>query len=268
MTERRTRRGERGTRLIVLNRWLSVAVASAAALVVACGQAFRTADYPTPVSLYEAAMEQFRLEKWGNAVIGFEQVTLQLPARDTLLPRAHYYLALSHVRQEDYQLAAASYLRLFESYPGDTLADDALMGAAASYERSWRGPEYDPEFAQKALDAYGLVHRVFPASPLVREAQEGEARMNNGLAQKDLRTGMHFFRRRAYHSALIYFRAAAADYPGTPTAREARMMIVRAYQVLGYREDIDEHCRALRTEFPDAADIRVLCGGVAADTAR
>jgi len=151
VTERRTRRGERGTRVIVLNRWVSVAVASAAAMVAACGQAFRTADYPTPVSLYEAAMEQFRLEKWGNAVIGFEQVTLQLPARDTLLPRAHFHLAQAHTRQKDYQLAAASYMRLFESYPGDTLADDALMGAALSYERSWRGPEYDPEFAQKAV---------------------------------------------------------------------------------------------------------------------
>lgn len=239
-----------------------------AALACACTQSFRVANYPTTVSLYEAGMEQFRLEKWENAVLALEQVTLQLPARDTLLPRAHFYLAQAHGRRNDHQLAAASYMRLFEGYPGDTLADDALMGAARAYERSWRGPSTDPEQAQRALDAYSLMPRIFPASSLLRDAADGEARMAEALASKDLNTGTYYFKRRAWPSALIYFRDAVEDYPGTPSAREARIMIVRAYQQMGWQEEIAMECRSLRADFPNAADIRELCGAVAADTAR
>lgn len=260
---RRTRSESRGSRRIVIaiRRF-----AASAVLLAACSPSFRIADYPDPVSLYQAGMEQFRLGEWENAVAALEQATLQLPARDTLLPLAHYYLAEAHARRDDHQLAAASYLRVFEAWPGDTLADEALLGAARSYEESWRGPEFDPDFAQKALEAYELVQRVFPASPLVRESQAGEARMSEALASKELNTGNYYFRRNAFESAIIYYRAAATDYPGTPSAREARFMIIRAYQRRGWTDEVALECRSLKADFPDAADVRELCGVVAADT--
>src|SRR5687768_4449637 len=93
-----------------------VAAAFLAALVLglaaACSPSFRVAQYPTNEALYAAALNQFQDRKWDNAVTAFERLTLQLPPRDTLLPRSHFYLGMAHKGRREELLAAQSFVRL------------------------------------------------------------------------------------------------------------------------------------------------------------
>ena len=57
-----------------------------------CFRSFNVRQYSTSTSLYQAGMEKFRNEKWNDAITAFERLTLDLPARDTLLSRSHWYL--------------------------------------------------------------------------------------------------------------------------------------------------------------------------------
>src|SRR5690348_2683970 len=109
--------------------WTCVAFAAAAALS-ACRTGFRLATYTTNPALYEASSREFQKHHWDNAILGFEKLTNELPARDTLLPRAYWFLATAHERQGEHLLAAQSYTRLYESFPDDTSADDAALEAA------------------------------------------------------------------------------------------------------------------------------------------
>src|SRR5215210_7682727 len=83
----------------------------------------------TNEQLYGVTMREFQHRRWENAIAGLEKLTTDLPARDTLLPRAHYYLGLARQRHGENLLAAQSFSRVVESFPDDTLADDALAEA-------------------------------------------------------------------------------------------------------------------------------------------
>ena len=66
--------------------YLILVVALAACGIFPRFQGFQVAKYTTNESLYRASLEQFQRGKWGNAIAGFEKLTLELPARDSLLP--------------------------------------------------------------------------------------------------------------------------------------------------------------------------------------
>jgi len=125
-------------------------VATLLLLLAACHPEFQVTKFPTNEALYRAAMAEFSHGRWDNAVSAFEKLTTDLPARDTLLPRAHWYLARAHQHRDEWVLAATSFSRLVESFPDDTLSDDAALEAARSYRKLWRKPALDPTYGYSA----------------------------------------------------------------------------------------------------------------------
>src|SRR5687767_6512342 len=104
-------------------------------VLAACSQSFNVSRYQgRNEDLYRAALREYQRGEWDHAVAGFERLTLDLAARDTLLPRAFFYLGRAQARRRDNLLAAQTMNRLAETFPTDTLADDALWEAGRAYE--------------------------------------------------------------------------------------------------------------------------------------
>lgn len=230
------------------------------AALAGCGQGFEIRDYPSPASLYDASLREFNGENWDNAVRGFEQVTLQLAARDTLLASALYYLGMAHERRGEHLLAAQSLTRLAETFSTDTLADDALFGAAQSYQRMWRKPELDSEYGESAVQTYELLLRSYPDTPRRTEAEAGIARLEEWFARKDYENGMHYFRRGADYSAIIYFQDVVNRYPEADAARRSRLRMVESYRRVNDQEQVAAHCQELRRLYPADGSVREVCG--------
>ena len=87
----------------------------ACALISACSASFQPKRFPTTALLYKASMGEFQKKHWENAVTGFERLTLDLSARDSLLPLSYLYLARAHEHMGDYLLAGQSFSRIAES---------------------------------------------------------------------------------------------------------------------------------------------------------
>src|SRR3954464_13597189 len=166
--------------------------------VSACRPDFQLKNFTNNESLYTASMGEFRRKHWDNAITGFEKLTTDLSPRDTLLPRSYWYLASSHYRQNEFLLAAQSYGRLLESFPEDSLADDAGLEAARSYAKLWRKPGLDQTYGETAIASYNTLVGLYPNSPLIPQAQREIADLENKLAIKDYEAGMYYFRRKAY----------------------------------------------------------------------
>ncbi|HKS07406.1 MAG TPA: outer membrane protein assembly factor BamD [Gemmatimonadaceae bacterium] len=245
---------------------LVCAVFAAAFASGACRRGFQVRDYPSPQELYIAGMEQFRQEKWKNAVTALDQVVVLLGPRDTLLPRAHLYLAQAHAHRDHFLLASKSYEDLYRGFADDTLADDALLGMADSEAKLWRRPDLDPEHGRKASEAYALLPRLYPASPLIERAQQGGRRLAEMFGRKDFDIGMGLLRRKADISALIYFKAVLADYPGTKSARDAGLKMAEIYRTLKYTEDLAETCTQLKLLYATDGAVRQICGSAAVDS--
>lgn len=240
----------------------------ALALLGGCFRTFNVRRYPAPQDLFVAGKAQYDEEKWGNAIAAFEKLTLDLPTRDSLLPLAHWYLGHARRNNEERLLAAQSFNRLAEQFPNDSLADDAMYMAARSYREMWRRPSLDPQYGVQAQSQYRLVIGVFPDSPFADSSLKALAELDEWMASKDFETGMHYVRRRAYDSAILYFRDVVAKYPNTDKARQAMLQMVRVYRLpaLNYTEDAAEICSALRAGFPTDAEVLAACQAPTADS--
>lgn len=234
--------------------WIALAAA-----LTACRGGFRVNRFPTSESLYRAGLEQFQRKKWNNAITAFEKLTTDLPARDTLLPRSYWYLAQAHEQQEEHLLAAQSFTRLYESFPDDTLADHAAYEAARSYRRLWRKPALDPTYGETALSTYNTLIGLYPTSDYAEPAKREIEDLEQWFATKNYDTGMFYYRRKAYDSAIIYFRTVTARWPHVSRARDALLRLAEAYESIRYREDFNEACGRLRQSYPGDQEVLRIC---------
>ena len=240
----------------------TVVAALALLAAAACKPDFDLKKLTSNEALYKASLAEYNHHSWDNAVTGFEKLTTDLPARDTLLPRSYWYLASAHERMDEHLLAAQSYSRLVETFPEDSLADDAALEAARSYRRLWRKPELDPTYGETALASYNTLIGLYPNSPLVATAQKEIGELENWFAIKDYDAGNYYYRRKAYDSAILYFKDILTKYAATPKAYDAALRLVDSYKAIHYREDASELCTQLRQRFPRENRVRETCQGI------
>lgn len=221
--------------------------------------AFDTARFTSSDELFQASLQEFERKRWANAIRGFEKLTVDLPPRDSRLPAAFYYLGRAQGRRGDHLIAAQTLSRLSADFPDDTLADDALLLGAREYQALWRKPGLSAEYGESALTLYQTLIAVYPSSPLVPEAEAGVARLEQMFATKDYDTGYHYIKRRAYDSAIIYFKDVIRKYPSAPKAREAYLRLLESYREINYREEAREVCDTMRQTYPTDSEVLRAC---------
>jgi outer membrane assembly lipoprotein YfiO len=238
------------------------------AVASGCGRGFEPRDFANPEALFRGALQEYQQGKMGNAVRGFERLTLDLSTRDLLLAPTYYYLAMAHERQQEYLLAAQAYARLLDAFPSDTLAPKAMLGEGRAYQLLWRRPDLDADYGLKAINTLRVLLTTHPDTPESVDATARIATIEDALARKDYDVGLHYLKtRKAYDSSIIYFRDVVETYPSTPTARLAWLGILQAYRVRKWSEEAEETCDELRRRYPSDAEVREACGvGPGTDT--
>jgi outer membrane protein assembly factor BamD len=230
------------------------------ALLLACGPSFRVTQYPTPVSLYTAGLERLLARKWDHAVMAFEKLTLELPARDSLLPLSYYHLARAYAGRNDHLLASQTFSRLAESFPTDTLADDALYYGAREYQKMWRSPLLDPTYGGEAVAAYQTLLGLYPDTEWADSANKQLEILQEWFATKDYENAMFYLRKKAYDSAIIYLRGVIERYPNTAKSKDAYLRLAEAFDAIRYRDDKADICKTLREKYPGDRDVINICG--------
>ncbi|CAN5343893.1 hypothetical protein BH23GEM2_BH23GEM2_07790 [soil metagenome] len=224
-------------------------------------QSFDPRAFTSTDALFSASLREFQQRNWANAARGFEHLTTDLPARDPRLAMAYFYLGKSQQAGGEYLTSAQTFRRVSESFPDDTLADDALSEAGKSYQRLWRKPTLDAQHGQSALNVLRTLLVMYPGSPLAAETERDVARLEQWFATKDYETGYHYVKRRAYDSAIIYFRDVIENYPNTPRAREAYLRLLESYRAIRYNEDARELCTVMVARYSTDRDVTRACSG-------
>jgi len=226
-----------------------------------CFASFNVRDYSSSAELYQAGMTKYRKGKWNDAATAFERLTLDLPTRDTLLPLAHWYLAKSRLQRNERLLAAQAFIRLTETLPDDSLADDALLESGRAYSGLWTRASLDPQYGLLAQTQFRLLQGVYPNSRLVDTATVELKRLDELFASKDYETGTHYMRRKAFDSAILYFKDVVRNWPESDKARQAMLRMVEIYRLpaLDYKQDAAEVCDALRAAFPTDREVMTTC---------
>lgn len=243
-----------------MSRFYTYALALLLVASLACRPPFNPKSYPSAARLYEVAHAEFKARRFENAAKAFEQLTLDLAARDARLPLAFFYLAQSHNELGDHLLAATTYNRLVDAFPQDTLVDDALYHAGKAYQKEWRRPQLDATYGTSAIASYQSLLASYPDSPFAPRARTELSRLDEWLAEKDYDTGYLYLKRKAYDSAIIYFKDVIRLHPTAAKTRDAYLKLLEAYRAIRYTEDARDLCDEMRKAYPDDREVREDCG--------
>ncbi|MGH9262729.1 MAG: outer membrane protein assembly factor BamD, partial [Acidimicrobiales bacterium] len=135
----------------------------------------------------------------------------------------------------------------------------ALLRAGDANLRLWRKPDLDPTSGRTALALYQELAGRYPQSPAATRAQPHIRHLQDWFAEKGYKTGVFYLRRRAYDSAILYFKDVIASYPGARRTPDALLRLVDAYRTLGYDEERRETCAHLERFFPQADGLAERC---------
>jgi len=236
-----------------------LATALAVATLAACHHG-RLGAPLTPTTEFAAAMRSFRQGRWSNARDRLQRLNYELGTRDSLLPSVRFYSAECLMGLGQLLTAAHDFRRMADDYPSDSLAPVALLRAGDAYDRLWRRIALDPSNGQTALATYQELAGRYPDTPPARLAALRIRDLQDRFARKDYESGLFYFKRGGYDSAILYFRSLIAQYPGASVVPEAFVKLVEAYRAIGYREELNETCAHLRQYYGGRADVRKVCG--------
>jgi outer membrane protein assembly factor BamD len=238
----------------------SLLLALLLAAPLACKPPFNPKTYPSADKLYQAAVAEYKARRYDNAAKAFEQLTLDLSARDPRLPLAYYYLAQSQSRNGEYLLAAGTYNRLIDAFPQDSLVDDAFYLSGLAYEREWRQPQLDATYGKNAQTAFESLVGSFPDSQYAPLAKKELDKLDEWFARKDYDTGYLYLKRKAFDSAIIYFKDVIRLHPNAKTTRDAYLRLHEAYRAIRYVEDARELCDVMRKTYTNDREVSKTCG--------
>lgn len=177
-------------------------------------------------------------------------------------------MAYAYYRQGEDESAVATLERFIKQYPNNPHVDYAyyLKGLATfDGEISFFGAldgqdptERDPRAAQASFDAFKDLVARFPDSKYAPDARVRMFYLLNTLAKHELNIARYYLRRGANIAAVNRAQGIVAQYPNSPSTRQALQVMAQAYDALGMTDLRDDTTRILEKNQLDADKVAAI----------
>lgn len=163
---------------------------------------------------------------------------------------ARLRLGMAHMAKREYATAASNFQSFVNDFPFHELALQARFQTCEAYYLLSPKIPLDQEYTRSAILYCQSVGEYYPGTEEGRIAAERVQELTTKLATKVFDTGMHYVRRGAFDSAIVYLNEVANNYPQTAVAPAALSQLVDTYTRIGYVEDAAEARERLIREYP------------------
>jgi outer membrane protein assembly factor BamD len=214
---------------------------------------------PGPEVVLNQARGEFRRGEFQKALNSFQRATFELPPGHEDVAEAFYYLAESYFQTSQFLQAANEFRKVADEHPTSRFAPLGLLRAGDAQLRIWRKPELDPTPGRTALAIYQELAGRYPGTDAAARAQVHVKQLREWFANKAYQNGLFYVQRKAYDSAIIYFKDVVANYPETPHAASALLRLVDTYRTIGYQEEVRETCEHLRRFYAQTPGVSDRC---------
>ena len=188
--------------------------------------------------------------QWARALPLLQGLQFELAGGRPELPEVSYLTGEAFFQTGSFVEAANQFRDLAGHFPESPYAPLALLRAGDSNMRLWRRPMLDPTYGEAALAAYQELNTSYPESEAASRAGARVYKLRTMMAEKTFLNGSFYFRRKAYDSAILYFREVVAGFSDTEWATPALLRLVDSYYIIEYNEERKETCAHLRRFFP------------------
>lgn len=233
----------------LLRRLRPLALAALAALLAGCGASTVPAVHSEPERLAQGrhALQQREY----NVALELLKSYVANNAGGADVDQALELLGESYLRIKEWGEAQSQFERLLRDYP------ESDSAAAASYHLGmalWgqsRGPVFDQEYTQKALEQWEGYLRAYPGHWQNGEAGTRVQLARERLADKLARSGMLYLKLDCTGPARVYFRRVLDEYPTTAICTDAALGLALADAQDGKRDEALAALRDLKSRFAD-----------------
>jgi outer membrane assembly lipoprotein YfiO len=205
------------------------------------------------------ARTEFRHGNFSDALVAFRRAQFDLNPAQVEMAEVRYLVAECDFQLGDLTAAGLEFRKVADEFPSSAYAPLALLRAGDANLRLWRRPELDPTPGQTALATYQELAGRYPGTDAAARAQMHVGQLNAWFAEKDYKNGLFYYRRKAYDSAIIYFKDIIANYPNTRTVSDALERLVDSYRAIGYATELKEACASLRQYYPATRGLDRTC---------
>ena len=230
-----------------------------ATLAAGCHHAPRVQTGTRPELDLDHAMTLIRRGDFRRAQLVLQRLNFEFAPGQPEAVVARYYLAECYFQTGDRVQAAHEFRKVADEFPTSEYAPLALLRAGDANLRLWRRAELDPTYGETALSIYQELAARYPDSDAAARARPHVRRLQNQFAEKTYKNGMFYLRRRAYDSAIIYFKDVIANFPDAKLAPDALLRLVDSYRAIGYTDELQETCAHLHRFYPQATGLAKSC---------
>jgi outer membrane protein assembly factor BamD len=170
------------------------------------------------------------------------------------IPEAGLLLARAHFEDGDLLTARSEYRRFLDRFASHVGAPEAAFGECRSLAELAPVPQRDQGYTEEAITVCSNVVVDYANTPQADQADALRTELRRTMAEKEYRNGDHYFRRRQYDSAIIYYQFVVDLYPETEFAPRALLGLYRSNRAIGYN-DLAENARTqLLGEYPESPE--------------
>ena len=232
--------------------------------------------YKTPnvAYKYEYAKECFAKGKYGRAAIFLSEV-ITLFKNTSNAEESLYMLAMSQYMDRDYESAAQTFRKYYQTYPCGYYREMAAFYVGQSLYMSTPEPRLDQTQTVSAIAAFQEYLDVFVDAKYKSGAQDRLFELQDKLVKKELYSaqlyydlGSYFgncgYGGNNYEACIITAQNALKDYPYTSMRENFSLLIMKSKYELAKEsvdekkleryQDAEDECYGFINEYPDSKD--------------
>jgi len=180
------------------------------------------------VADYKAAEGKFKDGKYWRVKEDLDEV-LQNCSGTGVMEEAHFLLAESHFRLEEWLEARAEYGSFVNFFPGSPYAETAAYRkAVAAYNLSYKDSR-DQSNTTFAIRDFSRFESEYPNSALLDSAYMYLDSLSNRVAENDYQIARLYSRMGEPGATAIYLKGFLDEFPKSPRQKEAIVMLISSY---------------------------------------
>ncbi|GAB5046824.1 outer membrane protein assembly factor BamD [Thermodesulfovibrio sp. TK110] len=221
-------------------------------LVVSCGgkEAVKKEEFD-PVVYLKKADELISKKEYEEA----RKLLLEIKNRESAkeyAPVAQLKIADSYLKEDEPELAITEYRRFLELYPESTYAPYAQYSIAMAYFRQIESPERGAGTAQKALNEFLKLEKMYPRHPYGEILPLRIQKCRNIIAEGELLIGKFYYKKGSYKAAIGRFEGIVKNYPDFKNLDETLYLLADSYKNLNMIDLAKQYIQLLKEKFPDS----------------
>lgn len=213
-----------------------------------------------PAYIYAVGHHDLQEGNYNSALIAYQSLDSQYPYTE-YTKNGDLESIYAYYQNDKPALAAVAATRYLKIYPDDPHADYAYYVMGITDFDNGRGflqkyfpydmSQHNAENYQKAFNYFNIVYTQYPKSPYADDARRRMIYLNNTLAQYNLNVAQFLFEQNAYVAAVNRAQIILLNFPNTPQAKSALILMGKAYTLLKLPDLAQSTAQILAMNFPE-----------------